>query len=185
VFPFTKFREFDPLLGPEMRSTGEVMGISTTFGSAFAKAQLAADNELPLGGAIFITVNDGDKPTVIPLARRFHEMGFALYATDGTARYLQERGIPVQGVRKFHEGRPHGVDLMLNGDIQLLINTPLGKHAQYDDYVLRQTAISKRISYTTTMSAANAACDAIVSLRSQAPTVRSLQEWHQVLRGER
>jgi len=184
VFPFTKFREFDPLLGPEMRSTGEVMGISNSFGSAFAKAQLAADNELPLGGAIFITVNDGDKPTVIPIARRFHEMGFTLYSTEGTARLLEEHGIPATQVRKVHEGRPHGIDLMLNGDVQLLINTPLGKHAQYDDYVLRQTAISKRISYTTTMSAASAACDAIQSLRSQSPSVRSLQEWHEILRGE-
>jgi len=183
VFPFTKFREFDPLLGPEMRSTGEVMGISTSFGSAFAKAQLSADNALPLGGAIFVTVNDSDKPNVVPIARRFHEMGFTLYATDGTATYLRERGIPTEGVRKVHEGRPHGVDLMLNGEVHLLINTPLGKHAQYDDYALRQTAISRRISYTTTLSAASAACDAIVSLRSQPSTVRSLQEWHQVLRG--
>ena len=182
VFPFNKFREFDPLLGPEMRSTGEVMGISTSFGSAFAKAQMAADNALPLAGAIFISVNDHDKPTVTPIARRFHEMGFTLYATAGTAEYLRGRGIPTQGVRKIHEGRPHGVDLMLNGEIQLLINTPLGKHAQHDDYVLRQTAISKRISYTTTMSAASAACDAILSLRSRAPAVCSLQEWHQILR---
>ena len=182
VFPFNKFREFDPLLGPEMRSTGEVMGISTSFGSAFAKAQMAADNALPLAGAIFISVNDHDKPTVTPIARRFHEMGFTLYATAGTAQYLRGRGIPTQGVRKIHEGRPHGVDLMLNGEIQLLINTPLGKHAQHDDYVLRQTAISKRISYTTTMSAASAACDAILSLRSRAPAVCSLQEWHQILR---
>jgi len=182
VFPFNKFREFDPLLGPEMRSTGEVMGISTSFGSAFAKAQMAADNALPLAGAIFISVNDHDKPTVTPIARRFHEMGFTLYATAGTAEYLRGRGIPTQGVRKIHEGRPHGVDLMLNGEIQLLINTPLGKHAQHDDYVLRQTAISKRISYTTTMSAASAACDAILSLRSRAHAVCSLQEWHQILR---
>jgi len=185
VFPFSKFREFDPLLGPEMRSTGEVMGIASTFARAFAKAQLAADNALPLSGAIFITVNDGDKPTVIPIARRFHEMGFTLYSTEGTSRYLEQHGIPATAVRKVHEGRPHGVDLMLNGDVQLLINTPLGKHAQYDDYVLRQTAISKRISYTTTMSAASAACDAILSLRAQPPTVRSLQEWHRLLRGER
>ncbi|MDP1857978.1 MAG: carbamoyl-phosphate synthase large subunit [Gemmatimonadaceae bacterium] len=182
VFPFNKFREFDPLLGPEMRSTGEVMGISTSFGSAFAKAQLAADNALPLAGAIFISVNDHDKPTVTPIARRFHEMGFTLYATAGTAEYMRGRGIPTQGVRKIHEGRPHGVDLMLNGEIQLLINTPLGKHAQHDDYVLRQTAITKRISYTTTMSAASAACDAILSLRSRAPAVCALQEWHQILR---
>jgi carbamoyl-phosphate synthase large subunit len=185
VFPFTKFREFDPLLGPEMRSTGEVMGISDSFGSAFAKAQLAADNELPLGGAIFITVNDSDKPTVTPIARRFHEMGFTLYATDGTARYLRGRGIPTETVRKLHEGRPNGVDLMVNGEVRLLINTPMGKHAQKDDYSLRQAAIAYRVSYTTTMSAASAACDAILSLRSRKPAVRSLQEWHTRLGGTR
>ncbi|MBV6522958.1 MAG: Carbamoyl-phosphate synthase large chain [Gemmatimonadaceae bacterium] len=184
VFPFTKFREFDPLLGPEMRSTGEVMGISDSFGSAFAKAQLSADNALPLDGTIFITVNDGDKPTVTPIARRFHEMGFHLYATDGTARYLTRRGIPTRAIRKVHEGRPNGLDLLKNGDIQLLINTPLGKHAQFDDYQLRQAAIGQRVSYTTTMSAASAACDAILSLRSRAASVRSLQEWHEMVREE-
>ncbi len=181
VFPFTKFPGFDPLLGPEMRSTGEVMGIADSFGSAFAKAQLAADNELPLEGAIFVTVNDSDKPTVVPIARRFQEMGFVLYATEGTARYLRTRGIPTRTVNKLHEGRPHGVDLMVNGEVRLLINTPLGKHAQYDDYRLRQTAIAHRVSYTTTMSAAAAACDAILSLKSRKPSVRALQEWHEVM----
>ena len=181
VFPFTKFPGFDPLLGPEMRSTGEVMGIADSFGSAFAKAQLAADNELPLDGAIFVTVNDSDKPTVVPIARRFQEMGFVLYATEGTARYLRTRGIPTRTVNKLHEGRPHGVDLMVNGEVRLLINTPLGKHAQYDDYRLRQTAIAHRVSYTTTMSAAAAACDAILSLKSRKPSVRALQEWHEVM----
>ena len=184
VFPFAKFREFDPLLGPEMRSTGEVMGISDSFGSAFAKAQLAADNRLPTEGSIFVTVNDPDKPSMTPIARRFHEMGFQLYATDGTARYFARRGIPVRVVRKVHEGRPNGLDLLKNGEVQLLINTPLGKHAQYDDYMLRRAAIGQRVSYTTTLSAANAACDAILSLRSRKPAVRSLQEWHDVLREE-
>jgi carbamoyl-phosphate synthase large subunit len=184
VFPFNKFREFDPLLGPEMRSTGEVMGISDSFGSAFGKAQLAADNGLPTTGAIFLTVNDNDKPTVTPIARRFHAMGFTLYATTGTARYLKGRGIPTRLVRKLQEGRPNGEDLMVNGEIHLLINTPLGKHAQVDDYRLRQAAIAHRVSYTTTMSAAAAACDAILAQRSRQPTVRALQEWHAVLRQE-
>jgi carbamoyl-phosphate synthase large subunit len=178
VFPFTKFRAFDPVLGPEMRSTGEVMGIADSFGMAFAKAQEAADNGLPLQGAIFITVNDGDKATLMPIAGQFHDMGFTLYATDGTARYLQSRGIPARIVRKVHEGRPNGIDLMVNREVQLLINTPLGKHAQHDDYLLRQTAIANRVSYTTTMSAARAACDAIVALRSRSASVRALQEWH-------
>jgi carbamoyl-phosphate synthase large subunit len=184
VFPFTKFREFDPILGPEMRSTGEVMGISTSFGSAFAKAQISADNVLPDAGTILLTVNDFDKNAVTPIARRFHEMGFRLVATQGTARHLRGRGIPVERVFKVHEGRPHGIDLILNGDVQLLINTPLGKHAQQDDYTLRQAAIAHGVAYTTTLSAANAACDAILSMRSRAPSVRSLQEWHASLRSE-
>jgi carbamoyl-phosphate synthase large subunit len=178
VFPFNKFREFDPILGPEMRSTGEVMGISDSFGSAFGKAQLAADNVLPTEGAIFITVNDSDKSSVTPIARRFQEMGFRLFATGGTARHLRGRGIPVETVLKIHEGRPNGIDMMLNGDVQLLINTPLGKESQRDDYTMRQAAIANRVAYTTTLSAANAACDAILSLRSRAPSVLSLQEWH-------
>ena len=178
VFPFTKFREFDPILGPEMRSTGEVMGIADSFGTAFAKAQLAADNKLPDRGTILLTVNDFDKQAVTPIARRFHEMGFRLVATDGTARHLRGRGIPVSRVFKVHEGRPHGIDLILNGEVQMLINTPFGKHAQQDDYSLRQAAIAHGVAYTTTLSAANAACDAVLSLRSRAPSVRSLQEWH-------
>ncbi|HXI98930.1 MAG TPA: carbamoyl-phosphate synthase large subunit [Gemmatimonadaceae bacterium] len=178
VFPFNKFREFDPILGPEMRSTGEVMGISDSFGSAFGKAQLAADNVLPTQGAIFITVNDSDKRAVTPIARRFQELGFKLFATGGTAKHLRGRGIPVETVLKIHEGRPNGMDMMLNGDVQLLINTPLGKESQRDDYTMRQAAIANHVAYTTTLSAANAACDAILSLRSRAPSVLSLQEWH-------
>jgi carbamoyl-phosphate synthase large subunit len=178
VFPFNKFREFDPILGPEMRSTGEVMGIADSFGSAFGKAQLSADNVLPTEGAIFITVNDSDKRAVGPIARRFQEMGFRLVATSGTAKYLRGRGIPTESVLKIYEGRPNGVDLMLNGEIKLLINTPLGKESQRDDYTMRQAAIANHVAYTTTLSAANAACDAILSLRSRAPSVLSLQEWH-------
>ena len=178
VFPFNKFREFDPILGPEMRSTGEVMGISDSFGSAFGKAQLSADNVLPTEGAIFITVNDSDKRGVTPIARRFHEMGFRLVATSGTAKYLRARGIPTETLLKIYEGRPNGVDLMLNGEIKLMINTPLGKESQRDDYTMRQAAIANHVAYTTTLSAANAACDAILSLRSRVPSVLSLQEWH-------
>ena len=178
VFPFNKFREFDPILGPEMRSTGEVMGISDSFGSAFGKAQLAADNVLPSEGAVFITVNDSDKRAVTPIARRFHELGFRILATAGTAKHLRGRGVPTETVLKIYEGRPNGVDLMLNGEIQLLINTPLGKESQRDDYTMRQAAIAHRVAYTTTLSAANAASDAILSLRSRPPAVLSLQEWH-------
>jgi carbamoyl-phosphate synthase large subunit len=179
VFPFNKFAGTDPVLGPEMKSTGEVMGISDSFGSAFAKAQLAASNGLPLTGAILITVNDSDKESVTPIARRFQEMGFRLVATRGTANYLRARGIPVSSVFKVHEGRPNCLDMIVNGDVQLLVNTPLGKHAQWDDYTLRQAAIRQRIAYTTTLSAASAASDAILALRSRRATVRSLQEWQQ------
>jgi carbamoyl-phosphate synthase large subunit len=177
VFPFNKFPGTDPVLGPEMRSTGECMGISDSFGSAFAKSQLAASNALPLEGVVLITVIDSDKPTVTPIARRFHEMGFEIMATAGTAAYLRARGIPAQRVFKVHEGRPNCLDMIVNHDTQLLINTPMGKHAQLDDYLLRQAAIVNRVSYTTTMSAASAACDAILSLRSRQPRVKSLQEW--------
>ncbi len=182
VFPFNKFAGTDPILGPEMRSTGEVMGISDTFGSAFAKAQLAASNGLPLAGRILVTVNDNDKAAVTPLAMRFQEMGFALYATAGTAAYLGEHGIPVTPVLKVHEGRPNCMDMIVNGEVQLLINTPFGKHSQRDDYTLRQAAIRHKVAYTTTLSAAGAACDAIDALRSRQPEVRSLQEWQQDIR---
>ena len=177
VFPFSKFPGTDPVLGPEMRSTGEVMGISDSFGTSFAKAQLAAGNGLPLEGAILVTVTDSDKATVTPIARRFQEMGFRLIGTTGTARYLRQRGIPTDSVFKVHEGRPNCHDLILNGEVQLLVNTPLGKHAQVDDYTLRQAAIRHHVAYTTTMSAASAAGDAILALRSRRATVKSLQEW--------
>jgi carbamoyl-phosphate synthase large subunit len=178
VFPFTKLPNVDTLLGPEMRSTGEVMGIADSFGWAFAKAQIAADGALPTTGAIMVTVNDSDKPTVTPIVRRFHEMGFRLIATEGTARHLQKRGIPCEKVLKIWEGRPNAVDLIVTGQVQLLINTPLGKYSQRDDYELRRAALTHRVPYTTTMSAASAACDAAIALRSSPGDVRSLQEWY-------
>ena len=185
VFPFKKFREFDPILGPEMRSTGEVMGIAESFGIAFAKAQMAAENALPLSGAIFVTVNDRDKPTVAPIVRRFHAMGFRIIATSGTAAYFKAQGIPAEKVYKVHEGRPHALDLIVNREVVLLINTPMGKHAQRDDCTIRQAAIANRIAYTTTLSAASAACDAIEALTVSQPGVRPLQDWHAMLRTAR
>jgi carbamoyl-phosphate synthase large subunit len=182
VFPFNKLHGVDLILGPEMRSTGEVMGIAESFGMAFAKAQISADGALPLEGTVFITVNDHDKATVTPIARRFHELGFRILATEGTARYLRQRGVPADRVLKVHEGRPNAIDLLRSGQIQLLINTPLGKLTQQDDYAIRQAALQQRVSYTTTLSAASAAGDAIIALRSRAGTVRSLQEWHQLAR---
>ncbi|HSE28343.1 MAG TPA: carbamoyl-phosphate synthase large subunit [Gemmatimonadales bacterium] len=182
VFPFGKFPGVDLVLGPEMRSTGEVMGIADSFGMAFAKAQAAADGSLPLEGAVFITVNDRDKATVVPIARRFHELGFRVLATSGTARYLRGKGIPSERVLKVHEGRPNALDLLVSGRIQLLVNTPLGKLTQQDDYTIRRAALQHRVPYTTTLSAASAACDAIIALRSRRLEVKSLQEWHELAR---
>jgi carbamoyl-phosphate synthase large subunit len=182
VFPFNKLQGVDLLLGPEMRSTGEVMGIADSFGMAFAKAQESAGGALPLQGSICVTVNDHDKATVTPIVRRFHELGFRVLATEGTARYLRARGVPTERVRKAYEGRPNTVDLVVSGDVQLLINTPLGKLTQQDDYTLRRAALQHNVPYTTTMSAASAACDAIIALRSRVGEVRSLQEWHELAR---
>ena len=181
VFPFSKFREFDPILGPEMRSTGEVMGVDRHFGPAFAKAQVAAGNALPLSGTVFMTVNDRDKPALLPIARRFRSMGFTLVATEGTARYLREQGVPSDVVHKVSVARPNGVDLIKNDAVQLLINTPLGLRALRDDETLRQSAIARRVPYTTTLSAAGAACDAIESLIAQTAGVKSIQEWQREL----
>ena len=182
VFPFAKFQGVDLVLGPEMRSTGEVMGIADSFGMAFAKAQASAEGALPLQGTVFITVNDHDKNSVVPIARRFHGLGFSVLATEGTARHLRARGVPAERVLKVHEGRPNAIDLLLSGRIQLLVNTPLGKLTQQDDYAIRRAALQRGVPYTTTLSAAAAACDAIIALRSRAGEVRSLQEWHVMAR---
>lgn len=182
VFPFMKFAGVDTRLGPEMLSTGEVMGIADSFGMAFAKSQASVDGGLPLEGTIFVTVNDHDKGPVTPIVRRFHELGFRIMATEGTRKHLRAHGIPAERVFKVYEGRPNGVDLILSGTVQLLINTPLGKLTQHDDYALRRAALQHGVPYTTTLSAASAASDAIIALRSRRGTVRSLQEWHQIAR---
>jgi carbamoyl-phosphate synthase large subunit len=175
VLPFNKF-DVDIILGPEMRSTGEVMGFDESFGMAFSKATLSAGQPLPTEGTVCVTVNNSDKPTVTPIIRRFHDLGFRVIATDGTHRYLRARGVPAERVFKVGEGRPNIVDLMISGEIQLLINTPLGKKSQYDDYAMRRMAITRKIAYCTTLSAASAAFDAAVALRSRRRSVRSLQD---------
>ncbi|MBW3553459.1 MAG: carbamoyl-phosphate synthase large subunit [Gemmatimonadetes bacterium] len=177
VFPFDKFN-VDVILGPEMRSTGEVMGFDESFGMAFAKAQISAGDPLPTSGTVVVTVNDHDKPTVTPIARRFHELGFTIRATGGTARYLRSRGVPARPIFKVGEGRPDIADGIISGEVQLLINTPLGKKSQYDDYAMRRTAITYKIPYCTTMSAASAAADAVIALTRRRRDVRSLQEWY-------
>jgi len=175
VLPFDKFPDADTVLGPEMRSTGEVMGFADSFGLAFAKSQISVYSALPTEGAIAITVHDRDKPNMVPIARRFHALGFSILATEGTSRYLRARGIPCETMLKVHEGRPNIIDLLLSGEICHLVNTPLGKHAQHDDYMIRRAAVARGIPYTTTLSAASAAADAIIALRHRTLSVRSLQ----------
>ena len=176
VFPFNRF-EVDTLLGPEMRSTGEVMGMDDSFGMAFAKASKASGNAVPLhGGSLVVSVHNRDKVTVTPIIRRFHAMGFRVMATRGTHEYLSRLGVPSERIFKVGEGRPNIVDRIVSGEVGLLINTPLGKKSQYDDYAMRRAAITHSIPYLTTMSAANAACDALIALRSGTPTVRALQD---------
>jgi len=176
VFPFNKLPEVDPLLGPEMRSTGEAMGIDDGFGMAFAKAQASAGSDLPQEGNVVITVNDPDKPTLAPIARRLSDLGFRILATGGTARYFRQRGIPCEPVFKVNEGRPNLADLIISGEVALLINTPLGKKSQYDDYTVRRAAITYKVPYITTTSAAEAATDAIIALRYRTKQVKSIQE---------
>ena len=175
AFPFNRF-DVDVLLGPEMRSTGEVMGFDDSFGMAFAKAQISAGNTLPEGGSLIVTVNDSDKETVTPILQRFHDLGFEIMATQGTRDYLERLGIPAKRVYKVNEGRPSIVDHIITGDVVLLINTPLGKKSQYDDYAMRRAAITHKLPYLTTMSATSAACDAIIALKSEQREVRSVQE---------
>jgi carbamoyl-phosphate synthase large subunit len=160
-----------------MRSTGEVMGFDDSFGMAFAKAQVSAGNTLPRDlGKLIVTVNDRDKPTVTPILRRFHDLGFQVLATKGTHAYLSRVGMPSKRIYKVGEGRPHIVDMIVSGEVSLLINTPLGKKSQYDDYAMRRAAITYNVPYLTTMSATSAACDALIALRSRKPAVRTLQE---------
>ncbi|MEQ9399585.1 MAG: carbamoyl-phosphate synthase large subunit [Longimicrobiales bacterium] len=176
AFPFNRF-DVDILLGPEMRSTGEVMGFDDSFGMAFAKAQVSAGNSLPEdAGVLIVTVNDADKPTVTPILRRFHDLGFRILATGGTQAHLTRLGVPAERVFKVNEGRPNIVDHIVSGGVSLLINTPLGKESQYDDYAMRRAAIMYRTPYLTTMSATSAACDALIALKSRTREVRSIQE---------
>jgi carbamoyl-phosphate synthase large subunit len=177
VLPFDKFPREPVILGPEMRSTGEVMGMDASFGMAYAKAQMAAGNALPTSGTAFLSVNDRDKPGLVPVAESLAGQGFRLIGTRGTAEYLRQRGLDVQSVYKVSEGRPNGEDLTINGEIDLMINTPLGSRSVSDEHRLRQAAIAHRVPVLTTISAARAAAQAIVELRSGSLAVRSLQEY--------
>jgi carbamoyl-phosphate synthase large subunit len=178
VFPWNKFPGVDTVLGPEMRSTGEVMGVADNFGEAFAKAQIAAGQTLPTQGTVFISVEEHDKPRVAELARKFVDMGFGLVATYGTADLLEAAGMEVERVFKVNEGRPNVVDRIKGNKIQLIINTPHGAEPWFDEKAIRRAAISARIPTLTTLSAAFAAAEGIRALRHGDLTVRSLQELH-------
>lgn len=179
VFPFNRFPNVDVLLGPEMRSTGEVMGIDESFGLAYMKSQLAAGQKLPKGGNVFVSVNDWDKNKVLLPVRDFQDMGFTILATGGTADYLEEKGVQVQRVYKVHEGqRPNVVDLIKNGDIDLVLNTPSGKKTVGDSKMIRQATLLYNIPYTTTISGARAVAQAIYELRETGLVVKSIQEYY-------
>jgi carbamoyl-phosphate synthase large subunit len=178
VFPWNKFPGVDTVLGPEMKSTGEVMGSADTFGEAFAKAQLSAGQALPTQGTVFISVVDRYKQESIELAKRFVEMGFSLVATHGTADRLEKAGLSVDRVYKVKEGRPNVVDLIKGDRVQLVVNTPHGAEPWFDEKAIRRAAVTGRIPTITTMAAAWAAAEGIAALQRNEVNVRSLQQWH-------
>jgi len=178
VFPFLKFPGADILLGPEMKSTGEVMGISSDFGIAFAKSQQAAGYHIPTSGAVFVSVNDFDKPGMLPHARELHEMGLEIIATKGTAEYLNAHGVPAEMVYKVNEGRPNVVDLIKDRRIGIVFNTPLGGESFYDDTVIRTSSVLHNVLVVTTLTATAATVQAIRALKERATDVASLQEIH-------
>jgi carbamoyl-phosphate synthase large subunit len=179
VFPFKKFAGVDPILGPEMHSTGEVMGVGSTFGEAYGKAMEGAGLKLPLTGKAFISVTNSDKGQAVILARRLNKLGFDLVATYGTANRLREVGLECESVFKVNEGRPNIADLIRQGDIALIINTPLGKTSHYDEKAIRKAALQFNVPCVTTITGAEALVEAISARRGESDvTVRSLQEIH-------
>jgi carbamoyl-phosphate synthase large subunit len=181
VFPFNMFPEVDPVLGPEMRATGEVMGLADTFGLAFFKAQEAVGSKLPVKGNVLMTVTDKDKEELIPLAKKLSKLKFTILATEGTSRLLTKLKIKNRLIKKIHEGRPNIADAIKNGEIQLVINTPVGKHSKFDDSYIRMMAIQRKIPYVTTMAAAKATVEGIAAVIEQKSPLRSLQEYHRLL----
>lgn len=179
VFPFNMFPEVDPVLGPEMRSTGEVLGMADSFGLAYYKAQEATQQVLPAEGAILLTVSESDRPAVLESAMRFKDLGFKIKATNGTHRFLSDNGIESELILKMHEGRPNIVDGIKNGEIHLVINTPSGKLSKHDDAYIRKAAIKYKIPYITTLAAAVAAARGISSFRKGHGKVKSLQSYHE------
>jgi carbamoyl-phosphate synthase large subunit len=185
VFPFVRFPGVDTLLGPEMKSTGEVMGGSSNFGVAFAKAQLSVGHRLPQGGTAFVSVNNKDKANLLPIARDLAELGFQLIATRGTAAYLRAYGLNVDVVYKVNEGRPNIADAIVNRKVDIIINTPLGRESFFDDRTVRRAAMMHEVSCITTLTGAAAAVQAIRALRQQGLGVRALQDYYAGIAAER
>ncbi len=161
MFPFNKFPGVDPILGPEMKSTGEVMGVGTTFAEAYAKAQMGAGDVIETSGNAFVSVRDRDKPDVVEVAEKLHTLGYSLVATHGTAKVIGDAGLPVTGVNKVLEGRPHIVDMLKNDEIQVVFNTTEGKQAISDSSTIRRTALRHDVYCTTTIAGALAVCEAV------------------------
>jgi carbamoyl-phosphate synthase large subunit len=178
VFPFNRFHGQDILLSPEMRSTGEVMGLDADLGIAYAKSQMAAGSPLPVGGKVFISVSDAHKKEVAAVAKQFANLGFELIATDGTAAVLEKAGLTVQRVFKLTEGRPNAIDLLKNKEIQLVINTPAGESPRADEVKIRTTAVYTNTPIMTTLSGAKAAARGIAALKKSGYGVQTLQEYH-------
>jgi carbamoyl-phosphate synthase large subunit len=179
VFPFSKFPGVDVILGPEMRSTGEVMGIDPDYPVAFAKSQIAAGTSLPIKGKVFLSVRDSDKAAILPVARKLVELGFTILSTSGTYRTLSDQGIAVQRIGKISEGRPNAVDLIKNHELALIINTPQRKGIKTDEGFLRATAVRFNVPMITTTTGAAAAVQAIEALRKRPWSVRALQDYFQ------
>jgi carbamoyl-phosphate synthase large subunit len=182
VFPFNMFPEVDPVLGPEMRSTGEVLGMGESFGLAFYKAQEAAKQMLPHEGTVLLTVSESDRPAVLEVARRFADLGFKIKATKGTHKFLAEQGVAADLILKMHEGRPHIVDGIKSQEIDLIINTPSGKLSKHDDSYIRKAAIKYKIPYITTLAGALAAARGIAESGRRKGQVKSLQSYHADIR---
>jgi carbamoyl-phosphate synthase large subunit len=180
VFPFIRFPGIDIALGPEMKSTGEVMGIDEDFGIAYAKAQMASQPPLPRSGNVFLSVKDSDKSAAMEIARDFIQLGFTIHATSGTAAAMERAGLAVKKLFKISEGRPNVLDMIKNGEIQFVINTPSGKSPKLDEVKIRSAAVAARLAIMTTLSAARASVLAIRSLQTKEWNVKPLQEYHSV-----
>jgi carbamoyl-phosphate synthase large subunit len=181
VFPFDRFPGVDTILGPEMKSTGEVMGIDKDFGRAFGKSQVSCGNRIPLSGKIFISLKDKDKPAAVSIVKKLLELGLSVIATRGTAQYLNEHGIEVQVINKVIEGRPHIVDIIKNKEVHFIMNTVSGAQAQRDSFSIRQSALQYKVPFTTTISGAIAAVQAIETLKKKKVNIKSIQEYHRDL----